>query len=64
MYRLLEGLLNALARLIEHPTVVHATQTVLFRYPVGEVDTTVWAGSIDEAIGARPVLVENEVLGQ
>ena len=64
MDRLLERLLDALARLVHHPAVVHAAQAVLLRYAVGEVDATVGAEAVDESERAGPIAVEDEVLAE
>ena len=61
---LLEGLLDALAGLVHHPAVVHATEAVLLGDAVGEVDAPVGAEAFDEAEGSGPVAVEDEVLAE
>jgi hypothetical protein len=64
MYCLLERLLGALTCLVEHPAVVHATDAVLFGDAVGEVHAAMRAESVDEAVGAGAVLVEDEILAE
>ena len=61
---LLEWLLDALAGLVHHPAVVHATEAVLLGDAVGEVDAPVGAETFDEAEGSGPVAVEDEVLAE
>jgi len=55
-------LLGALAGLVEHPAVLHAAEAMLFRNSVGEIYSAVRANGIDQAVGARAVFVENEIL--
>ena len=64
VHRLLEGLLDALAGLVHHPSVVHAAQAMLFGDAVGKVDAAVGAEALDESERAGPVLVEDEVLAE
>ena len=49
VHRLLERLLNALASLVEHPTVVHTAETVLLWDAVREIDAAVRAQFVDQA---------------
>jgi hypothetical protein len=58
---LFEGLLDALAGLVEHPAVVHAAQAVVLGDAVGEVDAAVGAEFFDEAQGARAIPVQDKV---
>ncbi len=64
VHRLLEGLLDALPRLVHHPAVVHAAKAVLLRDAVGEIDPAVGAEPFDKAHRAGPVPVEDEVLAE
>ena len=64
VHGLLERLLDALAGLVHHPAVVHAAQSVLLRYAVGEVDAAVGAEAVDESERAGLVAVQHEVLAE
>ena len=59
---LLERLLDTLAGLVHHPAVVHAAQTMLLRYAVGEIDAAMRAGALDESERTGLVAIEHQVL--
>ena len=61
---LLERLLDALAGLVHHPTVVHAAQAVLFRDAVGEIDPAMRAEAFDEPECTGLVAIEDEVFAE
>ena len=63
-HRLLERLLDALARLVVAPAMVHATQAMLFGDAVREVDAAMRAQPRDEPERPRPVAVEDEVFAE